>query len=207
MNSFSINLSAEEKEDRLWEIEDNLSGEGGGASSGGSKNEHKGSKTSAEISKSIKENAERNRLQEAEVGLKKDLEHFPFEDFSEEELSEVIEKYSLWVLKSVADKYPYFTDLETEIEYSQSRSSGPGGQNVNKTSTAVTARHPLTGMYARSEDSRDVPVNKKESLSKLLNKLEGHIKNWSVYLKNVSPEEKQEKIVTFLKNMRDEKIN
>jgi protein subunit release factor B len=146
-------------------------------------------------------------LQEAEVGLKKDLEHFPFEDFSEEELSEVIEKYSLWVLKSVADKYPYFTDLETEIEYSQSRSSGPGGQNVNKTSTAVTARHPLTGMYARSEDSRDVPVNKKESLSKLLNKLEGHIKNWSVCLKNVPPEEKQEKIVTFLKNMRDEKIN
>ena len=110
-------------------------------------------------------------------------------------------------MKSLPDKYPFFTNLETEIEYTQSRSSGPGGQNVNKTSTAVTAKHPLTGMYARSEDSREALINKEKSLSKLLTKLENHIKNWSIYLKNIPLEERQGKIISFVKNMCDKKTN
>lgn len=209
MNSFSINSLTEEEEDRLWEIEGSLLGVGekgaGGRSEG--KSEHKGPKTSQEISKSNKENAEENRVKEARKNLKKDLEHFPFNDFSEEKLPEVIEKYSSWVLKSLPDKYPFFTNLETEIEYSQSRSSGPGGQNVNKTSTAVTAKHLLTGIYARSEDSREVPINKGKSLSKLLTRLESHIKNWSIYVKNTPLDERRDEIISFVTNMRDEKTN
>ena len=205
MNPFSINSL---KEDDLWEIEDNISGTGDKVSGGsGAKIEHKGPKTSREIRKSNKENAENNRIKQAESDINRDLEHFPFNDFSEEKLPEVIEKYSSWVLKSLSDKYPFFTNLETEIEYSQSRSSGPGGQNVNKTSTAVTALHPLTGIFARSEDSREVPINKRESLSKLLTKLETHIKNWSIYVKNTSLDERRDEIISFVKNMRDEKTD
>ncbi len=205
MNPFSINSL---KEDDLWEIEDNISGTGDKVSGGsGAKIEHKGPKTSREIRKSNKENAENNRIKQAESDINRDLEHFPFKDISEEKLPEVIEKYSSWVLKSLSDKYPFFTNLETEIEYSQSRSSGPGGQNVNKTSTAVTAKHPLTGMYSRSEDSREVPMNKRESLSKLLTKLENHIKNWAIYLKNIPEEQRQEKIISFVKKMLREKTN
>lgn len=206
MNSFSINSLIEE--DEFWEIEDKLSGVGEkGAGGSGRKNEHKGSKTSREIGELNKKNAENRRVEQTESNLKKDIEHFPFEDFSKEKLPEVIEKYSSWVLQSLLDKYPFFTNLETEIEYTQSRSSGPGGQNVNKTSTAVTAKHPLTGIFARSEDSREVPINKRESLSKLLTKLETHINNWSIYLKNIPLEERQGNIVNFVKNMCDEKTN
>ena len=205
MNPFSINSLPEDWEEALWEIEGSLGEKGVGGS--GAKIEHKGPKTSREIRKSNKENAENNRIKQAESDINRDLEHFPFNDFSEEKLPEVIEKYSSWVLKSLSDKYPFFTNLETEIEYSQSRSSGPGGQNVNKISTAVTAKHPLTGMYARSEDSREALINKEKSLSKLLTKLENHIKNWSIYLKNIPLEERQGKIISFVKNMCDEKTN
>lgn len=206
MNSFSINSLIEE--DELWKIEDSLSGvENKDAGGSGSKNEHKGTKTSREIRNSHRENAEKNRVEEAQVSLKKDLEHFPYQDFSEEKLPELLNKYSTWVLKSIDDNYPFFTNLDEDIDYSQSRSSGPGGQNVNKSSTAVTALHLLTGIYARSEDSREALVNKRTSLSKLLTKLENHTKSWAVYLKNIPDEQRKEKIISFVKNLREEKTN
>jgi len=206
MNSFSISSLTE---DELWEIEDILSGTGvdRGTSGSGAKNEHKGPKTSREIGNLHRNNAEKNRVAQAEVNLKKDLEHFPFQDFSEEKLPELLAKYSTWVIKSIDDNYPFFTNLDEDIDYSQSRSSGPGGQNVNKTSTAVTAMHLLTGIYARSEDSREALINKRTSLSKLLTKLENHTKSWAVYLKNIPEEQRQEKIISFVKKMRDEKTN
>lgn len=204
MNTLSISSLTE---DELWEIEDNLSGAGEVASGSGGKNEHKGPKTSREIRNLHKDNANKNRIAQAEVNLKKDLEHFPYQDFSEEKLPEFINKYSTWVLKSIDDNYPFFTNLDENIDYYQSRSSGPGGQNVNKTSTAVTALHLLTGIYAKSEDSREALVNKRTSLSKLLTKLENHTKNWAVYLKNIPDEQRQEKIISFVKKMCDEKTN
>lgn len=208
MNTFSINSLTEEEEDRLWEIENSLSGVGDKGKSGGvGKSQHKGPKTFREIRKSNKENAENNRIKQAESDINRDLEHFPFNDFSEEKLPEVIEKYSSWVLKSLSDNYPFFTNLDEDIDYSQSRSSGPGGQNVNKTSTAVTALHLLTGIYARSEDSREALINKRTSLSKLLTKLENHTKSWAVYLKNIPEEKRQEKIISFVKKMSDGKTN
>ncbi len=204
MNTLSISSLTE---DELWEIEDNLSGAGEVASGSGGKNEHKGPKTSREIRNLHKYNANKNRVAQAEVNLKKDLEHFPFQDFSEEKLSDVLTKYSTWVFKSIDDNYPFFTNLDENIDYYQSRSSGPGGQNVNKTSTAVTALHLLTGIYARSEDSREALINKRTSLSKLLTKLENHTKSWAVYLKNIPEEKRQEKIISFVKKMSDGKTN
>ncbi|MFP4316778.1 MAG: alternative ribosome rescue aminoacyl-tRNA hydrolase ArfB [Desulfovibrionales bacterium] len=40
---------------------------------------------------------------------------------------------------------PYLSIPENELEYTASRSSGPGGQHVNKTSTKITLRFDIAG--------------------------------------------------------------
>lgn len=55
--------------------------------------------------------------------------------------------------------------LENEIRYSTSRSSGPGGQNVNKVNTQVELRFSLTEAAIFSEDE------KSRILEKLKNKI------------------------------------
>ncbi|MBW6441498.1 hypothetical protein K0B04_01135 [Patescibacteria group bacterium] len=191
-------------EDEMWKIEDDLS-DVGKKIGGGGKSGHKGPKTSKAISSSQKENAERKRIEESKIYLKNDLKHFPFELSNEDENLKIIEKYSEWVLDSLPSKYPVFNNLDEEIKYIQSRSSGPGGQNVNKTSTAVMAKHLLTGIFSRSEDSREVIVNKRNSSSKLFSLLENHIKSWSVYLKNIPQESRKPEITSFIQKLLEEK--
>ena len=43
---------------------------------------------------------------------------------------------------------------EGDLEETFARSSGPGGQNVNKVATAVTLRHRPSGMSVTVQDSR-----------------------------------------------------
>ena len=64
----------------------------------------------------------------------------------------------------------------------------------------------LTGIFSRSEESREAISNRRDALAKLLVKLEGHIKNWSVYLKNIPTDSRQEEIVSFMENLHNEKI-
>ncbi len=184
-------------EDDLWKIEDELSGVRVG---GGRKNEHKGPKTSREIGKFNKENAEKKRVDEAKSLVIKDLEKSPINNISVEERINAVDFYAEWVKKSLEQGYPYISNIDKEIEFTQTRSSGPGGQNVNKTSTAVIAKHLLTGIYARSE-SREMLNNKRDSLSKVLEKLEIHIKNWKIYLGSVSEEDKINKIKNLVESI------
>lgn len=188
-------------EDDMWEIEDELMGmfEGGA----GGKSEHRGSKTSRRIKEELRENANENRVEEAKANIDRELSHFPLKEFNNERLNEAIEDYAAWVLKSLKDKYPHISNLDDEFVYTQSRSSGPGGQNVNKTSTAVTVRHLMTGMFSRSEDSREVIINKRTSLSKLMEKLEDHIKNWNTYLDNISEDKRESEIKSFVQDLID----
>jgi len=44
---------------------------------------------------------------------------------------------------------------ETELELQYSRSSGPGGQNVNKTATKATLRWDVTGSRSLPDDVRE----------------------------------------------------
>ncbi len=49
--------------------------------------------------------------------------------------------------------------------------SGPGGQHINKTSSAIQVYHPSSGIRFRVQDSRDQFENKKTALSRLITKL------------------------------------
>jgi len=61
---------------------------------------------------------------------------------------------------------------ESDLKESFERSSGPGGQNVNKVSTAVTLRHVLTGISVTVQDSRSQAVNRKLARERLLDAIE-----------------------------------
>jgi len=60
---------------------------------------------------------------------------------------------------------------EKEVEFQSMRSSGAGGQHVNKVSSAVRAIHIPTGIQAVSMDSRSQLQNKKSALLRLKEKI------------------------------------
>lgn len=60
---------------------------------------------------------------------------------------------------------------ENEISYQAMRSSGAGGQHVNKVSSAIRATHIPTGISVQAMDSRSQHQNKKLAKERLLIKL------------------------------------
>ncbi len=66
------------------------------------------------------------------------------------------------------------TDLEIkpgELEISAYRAGGPGGQNVNKVSTAVRIVHKPTGLMVTSQEERSQARNKERAMDVLRTKL------------------------------------
>lgn len=59
---------------------------------------------------------------------------------------------------------------ESEITYQTMRSSGPGGQNVNKVETAVRASHKPSGLFSTCDNFRSQMQNKKMATERLREK-------------------------------------
>src|SRR5262249_36776901 len=62
-------------------------------------------------------------------------------------------------------------DLLRECEVETFRSSGPGGQHVNKTESAVRLRHVPSGIVVSSQQERSQHRNKALCLQRLRNKV------------------------------------
>ena len=59
---------------------------------------------------------------------------------------------------------------ENDISFKTMRSSGPGGQHVNKTETAVRAIHKASGLFATCDSYKSQLQNKQEAIKRLMTK-------------------------------------
>ena len=73
---------------------------------------------------------------------------------------------------SVAERMARLGIRDVDLKESFARSSGPGGQNVNKVATAVTLRHQPSGIRVTVQDSRSQAMNRKLARERLLDAIE-----------------------------------
>src|SRR3954463_16020360 len=70
---------------------------------------------------------------------------------------------------------PYATDRETlerEVEIDVFRASGPGGQHVNKTESALRLTHWPSGVVVTAQDSPSQHRNRETAFERLVKRLE-----------------------------------
>src|SRR5437667_3374053 len=75
-------------------------------------------------------------------------------------------------MQSLNERMRQLGICEADLEEMFARSPGPGGQNVNKVSTAVTLRHKPSGISLTVQDSRSQATNRKLARERLLEAIE-----------------------------------
>src|SRR5881409_3257415 len=72
----------------------------------------------------------------------------------------------------VRDRMQRLGIRDIDLEETFTRSSGPGGQNVNKVATAVMLRHRPSGISVTVQDSRSQAQNRKLARERLFDAIE-----------------------------------
>lgn len=77
-----------------------------------------------------------------------------------------------WFIGAFELKLPQHSEIcDRDISFQTMRSTGPGGQNVNKVNSAVRAIHNPTGVQVVAMDSRSQHQNKKLAIARLKEKV------------------------------------
>jgi protein subunit release factor B len=80
------------------------------------------------------------------------------------------------VRESIERRLQHLGIRDVDLVETFARSGGPGGQNVNKVSTAVTLRHRPSGIRVTVQDSRSQAQNRKLARERLLTAIEQEAK-------------------------------
>ncbi|HCO67033.1 MAG TPA: peptide chain release factor H [Dysgonomonas sp.] len=84
----------------------------------------------------------------------------------------IYHKRKNWFIAVNTFEVPDVKDInEKELEYQTLRASGPGGQHVNKTESAVRVTHIPSGLSITASDQRSQVQNKKLATERLMIKL------------------------------------
>ena len=97
-------------------------------------------------------------------------------------------------------------DLLAECVVETFRSSGPGGQNVNRRETAVRLRHSLTGIVVTCQRERSQYRNKQIALEELRKRLEVLSQPPRPRIPTVIPRSARKKILTYKKQRAAQKL-
>lgn len=78
-----------------------------------------------------------------------------------------------WFINVEVFNEPEFFEFDIkDVKYEAMKSSGPGGQNVNKVETAIRAIHLPTGLSTEANEERTQYLNKKLALVRLVKLIE-----------------------------------
>ena len=166
-------------------IQDTLEGLGKKGGKGGGKRRKHNSLTSRTARKQSVEDSKNKRINEISVRINNVIDVL-LQGISDEKKDSTLKEYMTWVNLCI-ENGELVMDVNRDIEFSYFRSSGPGGQNVNKVSSAVRVVHIISGIHAESQKGRDQKENREDAFMKLVDRLNKHIEDWKM-LKEYKPD-------------------